>query len=317
MRWLTQDSAWVILTGLIPVALAGAVIEILVAPELVDLLTRDLAQGVASSPPYVEGVIFVSTLAICYLSLCIALLGYYCAGFARSALPRPTKLRLAATGIAAWFVFLCLLIGSSQLDLQIYSIAYGSILAIYQQAGDPVAGAMTGAVAIPGVSRHLLSVVLPTAGGVAAVCAASCHGIALVDRARTERGRAKEVVDDLVRSIMAMSGLLVGSTLLIALYLRLPASLYGVGEIADQRVSAYLDFANAVTILWGTILVLTLAALYLPHALAVRSLAGVSLGQILTASEERAPSRWGFLKKLEVAVAAVAPLLAALATTLT
>ena len=119
MRWLTQDSAWVILTGLIPVALAGAVIEILVAPELVDLLARDLAQGVASSPPYVEGVILVSTLAVCYLSLCIALLGYYGAGFARSALPRSTKLRLAATGITASFAFLCLLIGSSQLDLQI------------------------------------------------------------------------------------------------------------------------------------------------------------------------------------------------------
>ena len=317
MRWLTQDSAWVILTGLIPVALAVAVIEILVAPELVNLLARELAQGVASSPPFVEGVILVSALAICYLSLCIALLAYFCTGFARSALPRSTKLRLATTAITAWFAFLCLLIGSSQLDLQIYSIAYGAILSIYRQAGDPVAGAMTGAVAVPGVSRHLLSVVLPTAGGVAAVCAASCHGIALVDRARTERGRAKEVVDELVRSIMAMSGLLVGSTLLIALYLRLPARLYAGGEIADQRVSAYLDFANAVTILWGTILVLTLAALYLPHALAVRSLAGVRLGQLLTASEERVSSHWGLLKKVEVAVAAVAPLLAALATTLT
>ena len=117
--------------------------------------------------------------------------------------------------------------------------------------------------------------------------AASCHGFALVDRARTERARAKEVVDDLVRSIMAMGGLLVGSTLLIALYLRLPASLYGVGDIADQRVSAHLNFANAVTILWGTILVLALAALYLPHALAVRSLAGIRLVQILTASEAK------------------------------
>ena len=110
MRWVTQDSAWMILTGLIPVGLAVAVIEILVAPELIDLLSSDLAQGVTSRPSYVEGVIFVPTLTICYFSLCIALLVFLCTGFARSALPRSTKLRLAGAGVAAWFVFQCLLI---------------------------------------------------------------------------------------------------------------------------------------------------------------------------------------------------------------
>lgn len=105
-------------------------------------------------------------------------------------------------------------------------------------------------------------------------------------------------MDDFVHSIMAMSGLLVGSTLPIALSLRLPASLYGVGEVADQRVSSDPDFANAVTILWRTIVVLALAAVCPPRALAVRPLAEVRLGQILTAREERVSPHWALLKNL-------------------
>lgn len=124
--------------GLIPVALAGALIEILVAPELVDLLARDLEQGIGFITTKCGGVILVSMLQ------------FVTTRSASRSWPRSAKLRLASAAIAAWFAFLRSLTGASQLDLQIHSIAYGSILGTYRRAGAPVAGAMTGAVALPG-----------------------------------------------------------------------------------------------------------------------------------------------------------------------
>lgn len=55
----------------------------------------------------------------------------------------------------AWFH--AVLAGLGAVDLQLYSIAYDSIVRIYQQAGGPVAAAMTGDVGPLGVSRHLIS----------------------------------------------------------------------------------------------------------------------------------------------------------------
>ena len=53
------------------------------------------------------------------------------------------------------------LAGLGVVDLQLYSIAYESIVRIYEQAGGPVAAAMTGEVGPLGVSRHLISILLP------------------------------------------------------------------------------------------------------------------------------------------------------------
>ena len=72
-----------------------------------------------------------------------------------------------------------------------------------------------------------LSILLPVAFGVAAVCAGSCHAAAIVESARGrddgDRGQAaRDAADRLVHSLVAMSALLVGSTLLLTLYFRLP-----------------------------------------------------------------------------------------------
>lgn len=74
--------------------------------------------------------------------------------------------------------------------------------------------------------------------GVAAVCAGSCHAAAIVEAARAgdegDRGQAaRDAADRLVHSLVAMSALLVGSTLLLTLYLRLTQALYAAGEAAS------------------------------------------------------------------------------------
>ena len=324
MRWLAGHSEWKLLVGVVPAALAVVTVEVLVGPEVVELLVDQLLQGVDAQPRFARGMIMMSALTVSYVALCLALLAYYCGGVGASPLPADRKRRLAVAGIGAWIGFHAVLAGLAVVDLQLYSIAYDSIVRIYQQAGGPVAAAMTGDVGPLGVSRHLVSILLPVAFGVAAVCAGSCHAAAIVEGAREgdegdegARGQsARDAADRLVHSLMAMSALLVGSTLLLTLYFRLPQALYLAGEAAPPGGAEYVDFANVVSIFWGIVMTLTLVAVYAPHAVALRSHAPVPLGELLQQGAESGALYSGLAKRAEVVVSALAPLLAALTTQL-
>ena len=204
--------------------------------------------------------------------LCLALLGYSCLGSARNALSAQTRWTVGSAGIASWVVFHAVLLGLGAFDLRLFSVTYDSLVQFYEPAKSPVARAMTGHMLVPGDSRHLASILLPASVGAAAVCAGACHAIATVQGGRAGKRRAEQAVDRLLHGFMAMSGLLVGSTLLLALSIRLPAGLYGTGEMADTRVAEYLELANTVSVFRGIVFTLTLVAVYAPHVLALRSL---------------------------------------------
>ena len=261
---------------------------------------------------FVRGLVLMSTFVACYVAVCLALLGYFSVGFARSALPAGSKRAVAGAGIVSWIAFHAVLAGLGSLDLRLFSIAYDSLVAIYEQAGDPVAAAMTGDALDPGISRHLASILLPASAGVATVCAGSCHAIAIVHEAKPGQTKPEEAVNRLFHGFMAMSGLLVASTLLLTLSFRLPAALYGTGEAAEARIAEYLGFANVLSAFWGAVFSLTLVAVYARHTLALRSLSGIPLGQFLSRAFETGSSVKGVVQKTEVAVSTVAPLLAAL-----
>ena len=322
VRWLAEHSEWKLLVVVVPALLSVLTVELLVGPELVELLVGRMAQGVDAQPRFARGMIMMSALTVSYVALCLALLAYYCNGVAASALPASRKRRAAVVGITTWIVFHAVLVGLSVFDLQLYSVAYDSIVRIYQQAGGPVAAAMTGDAGLPGASRHLISILLPVAFGVAVVCAGSCQAGAIVEGARgadrsDDGGQtARDALDRLIHGMIAMSALLVASTLLLALYFRLPQALYGAGEAASALGAEYLDFANVVSIFWGVVMTLTLVAVYAPHAVALRSLASVPLGQLLEKGTEGGAFYSGLVKRAEVVVSALAPLLAALTTQL-
>ncbi|MCY3842036.1 MAG: hypothetical protein OXH69_00690 [Acidobacteria bacterium] len=321
MHWLAGHSEWRLLVGVVPAVLAVLTVELLVGPEVVEFLVGRLVQGVEAQPRFARGMIMMSALTVGYVALCLALLAYYCGGVGASPLPADRKRRLAVAAVAAWIGFHAVLAGLGAVDLQLYSIAYDSVVRIYEQAGGPVAAAMTGDAWSLGVSRHLISILLPVAFGVAAVCAGSCHAAAIVEGARGrddgERGQAaRDAADRLVHSLVAMSALLVASTLLLTLYFRLPQALYAAGEAAPAGGAEYVDFANVVSIFWGIVMTLTLVAVYAPHAVALRSHAPVPLGELLQQGAETSALYSGAAKKAEVVVSALAPLLAALTTQL-
>ena len=309
---LRKHPEWTILTGLIPVALAAGIFEILVDPELVNLLVSDLGRGLGFAAPFVQELLMMSTLTVCYVVLCLALLGYFSVGFARSALSAQTKWTVGSAGIASWIGFHAVLVGLSAFDLRLFSVTYDSLVQFYERAGSPVAEAMTGHMLAPGISRHLASILLPASIGVAAVCAGACHAIATVQQARAGTRKPEQAVDRLLHGFMAMSGLLVGSTLLLTLSFRLPAGLYGTGEMADTRIAEYLEFADTVSVFWGVVFTLTLVAVYAPHVLALRSFSEMSLSQMLNKGLESGLLNESWVKKTEVAVSALAPLIAAL-----
>ena len=58
---------------------------------------------------------------------------------------------------------------------------------------------------------------------------------------------------------------------------------------------------------WGAVLALTLVAVFPPHALALRSLSGIALGQLLSTAFETGCSVKGVVQKTKVAVSTVAP----------
>ena len=161
----------------------------------------------------------------------------------------------------------------------------------------------------PGISRHLASILLPASVGVGAVCAGTCHAIATVQEARAGKRKAEQALDRLRRGFMAMSGLFVGSTLLLTLPFRLPAGLYRTGETADARITEHLRFADTVSGFWGIVFMLTLVAVYAPHVLAPRSLSEASLGEMLSKGLESDSLSQGLVKKTEVAMSTLAPLL--------
>jgi len=321
VRWLNEHSEWKLLFGMVPALLSVVTVELLVGPEVVELLIGRLVQGVDAQPQFARGMIMMSALTVGYVALCLALLAYYCNGVAASALPANRKRRVAVAGIAIWVLFHAVLAGLSVFDVQLYSIAYHSISQVYQQAGGPVAAAMTGDAGLLGVPRHLISILFPVAFGAAAVCAGSCHAAVIVEGARrggqSDRTEAAgNALDRLVHGLIAMSALLVGSTLLLTLYFRLPQTLYGAGEAASTVGAEFLDFANVASMFWGVVMTLTLVAVYAPHAMALRSLAPVSLDQLLRKGEEGSAAYVGLVKRAEVLVSALAPLLAALSTQL-
>ena len=219
---------------------------------------------------------------------------------------------MGSAWIASWVAFDVLPVGLSTLDLRLISITYDSLVQFYERTGTPVAGAMIGDMLVPGISRHLASILLPASVGVATVCAGACHAIVTVQEARAGERNTKQSVDRLLHGFMAISGLLVGSTPLLTLSLRLPAGLYGTGEAADARIAEYFGFANTVSVLWGVVFTLTLVAVYAPHVLALRTHSELSLSQILSKGLESGASYQSMVKKKEVAVSTFAPLLAAL-----
>jgi len=316
VRWIGQHSEWTILTGFVPAALAIAVFEVLIDPELVGILIDDLGRGLDSVPSFVRGLVLMSTVVACYVAVCLALLGYFSVRFARSALPAASKRAVAGAGIVSWIAFHAVLAGLASLDLRLFSIAYDSLVAIHEPDGNPVAAAMTGDALGAGISRHLASILLPASAGVAAVCAGSSHAIAIVQEAKSGETKPEEAVNRLLHGFMAMSGLLVASTLLLTLSFRLPAALYGTGEGAEARIAEYLGFANVLSLFWGAVFTLTLVAVYAPHGLALRSLSGMPLGQFLSKAFETGSSVKGLVQNTEVAVSTVAPFLAALAASL-
>lgn len=321
MRWPTERSEWKLLVGVVPALLSVVTVELLVGPEVVELLVGRLVQGVDAQPQFARHMILMSGLTACYVTLCIALFAYDCNGVATSGLPVARKRRMAVAGILTWVSFHAVLVSLSFFDLQLYSIAYDSIVKIYREAGDPVAAAMTGDVGLPGLSRHLISILFPVAFGAAAVCSGSCHATAIVEgaRRRDQEDRdeaARDALERLVHCLIAMSTLLVASTLLLTLYFRLPQALYGAGELASTVRVEYLDFANVASIFWGIVMTLTLVAVYLPHAMTLRSISPRPLGQLLQEEAEGNAFYSGVVKKAEVVVSALAPLMAALATQL-
>ncbi|MXZ70930.1 MAG: hypothetical protein F4Z04_05405 [Acidobacteria bacterium] len=299
---------WLPLVGLFPSFLALAVIESHVHPRMVEYWVGDLVRDLGSNARFAQGLFVTSTVVACYIAVCCALLAYFCLGITRSSLPRARKKELAWTAVVLWIGFHGLLYGLTFLDLQLFDIAYGALVQVYGAAGSPVTESMTGPMVIPFLSRHLLSVLIPTAMAVAAVCAGSCHAVAIVESAGPDEGDAGKATTSLLHSLMAMSGLLVASSVLITVYFHLPAKLYASSEAA----SAYRDFAGAVSAFWGAILTLTLVAVYVPPAVGLRSLAGVPLSQLLNTGLDRTSVFLGSLKKSEAVVAALAPFLASL-----
>ena len=75
VRRIGQHSEWTILTGFLPAALAIAVFEVLIDPELVSILVDDLGRGLDSVPSFVRGLVLMSTFVACYVAVCLALLG--------------------------------------------------------------------------------------------------------------------------------------------------------------------------------------------------------------------------------------------------
>ena len=128
--------------------------------------------------------------------------------------------------------------------------------------------------------------------------------------------RVAKALDDLLCRRIARSGLVVASTLLVTLYFRLPAALYGLGFSAARHIEEFLDSANVVSVFWSMVLTLTLAAVYAPQAMDLRSLVSVQLGQLLNTWADAGSRLSVLVKKTEAAVSTLAPVLVAVTTNL-
>ena len=100
MRWLDEHSEWKLFFGMVPALLSVVTVELLVGPEVVELLIGRLVQGVDAQPQFAQGMIMMSALTAGYVALCLVLLAYYCNGVATSALPTNRKRQVAVAGIA-------------------------------------------------------------------------------------------------------------------------------------------------------------------------------------------------------------------------
>ena len=323
MRWLDEHSEWKLLFGMVPALLSVVTVELLVGPEVVELLIGRLVQGVDAQPQFARRHDYDVRA---HGRLCRALprstLAYYCNGVAASTLPTNRKRSVAAAGIATWVLFHVVLAGLSFLDVQLYFHSLPLDLAGLPSGRRRRGGGHDRRCGLAGRSPppdfDSLSGRIWSRGGLRRFLSRHRHR----REAPGEETRVIAPRPQVMRwiawshGLIAMSALLVGSTLLLTLYFRLPQTLYGAGEAASTVGAEFLDFANVASMFWGVVMTLTLVAVYAPHAMALRSVAPVPLDQLLRKGEEGSAAYVGLVKRAEVLVSALAPLLAALTTQL-
>lgn len=211
---------------------------------------------------YLEGLLAYGSAALLHLSLCAAAIGYFATRIRD--LPRPVRAR--AWRVVGLLLVALVIIGAvTRLDpeLTALQLSYRNTCELLSMAGAAVhllpATCQGGP---PSVLMALASV--PTiAGLIAAAFAAALASSAADPLPETEgawRAGFTRHIRTLQHAFYALSAVLITSTVTIMLFLMLPVAI-----AADPATTAALtSYAHAMTVFWGTVFTLTLAAIFAP-----------------------------------------------------
>lgn len=179
--------------------------------------------------------------------------------------PRSRPFTLAGIAVAALFVA-ALPLAAIRFSGNAVELTYG----VYQSFFDEVkaAPAFTTAV-IGGLTPLHLGLLLPSAFGIVAVAMMSAAAnaqlrlfrLVVEGRVHKQVARIRQIHDRLKRCLYALGMVLVTSTVAASLFLHLPARLAAEKDSVEAPLLArFSSFASELSILWGLVFTLTLAA---------------------------------------------------------
>ncbi len=256
---------------------------------MIDMTTKQLKCCLSPDPDFTAEVLKFSGISLCYIALCIAITTYFIYLIYKTDCDKKSRIGWFVLNSVIWVLIWWILY--SELEKPITSATSGVIDEIYRKVGQTATSSWTHV-----CQRNILH--YPVRGfGLAAVWFGALAAAMIAASASMGDGdKINSARTQLLHSMIAMTVLLVASTVLIVLSLHNHHPLY-----EDEAVLEKFDnFADSIGVFWGSIFTTILAGIFVPHIFRLQTSISNS-------------TKWNseFSQNLEMVLATLAPLIAA------
>ena len=296
-NWTREKVELSVLFGGAPLLIAMVSVHFLVDQSMIDMTTKKLKMCLNTDPEFTAELLKSSGISLCYIALCIAIIAYFIHLIYKTEGDKKACLIWfcfnVSIGALIWWILYC------ELEKPITSATSGVIDEIYRKVEKTATSNWTRV-----GQRNILYYTL-RGFGLATVLLGAFTAMMIVASTSTRNGeKIYSPRSLLLHSMIAMTVLLVASTVLIVLSLHNHHPLY-----EDEAVLEKFDnFADAISVLWGSIFTTILAGIYVPHIFRLQK----TISNCKAQHQGRSDSNKQFFQNLQMVLATLAPLIAAI-----
>ena len=301
---------------MLPLILSVVVVELFYDPKMLKHVSKNILanlqvaiyRSVSEVDGVLEHILEVAGITVVYISVCVALIAYFCSDTSRLCMCSCKKAAIRNAGFLTFLLFFASVYLLSYCDLVIYKVTYHLLRDVYAKAETIVGVGKSMVSTIGCIPRYLIFIILPMIFGVFTVCAGSCHAITMTERVRAKEIQAGSALNSLLHGLMAMSIVLVLSTILVVTNWQIPMPLFGS---SGNRLEPFVRISQATSVFWGAVFTSTIIAVYGPQMIRLTQVANQDLRYIVNSEFGNIGTIRTTVKGVETVVSIIGPLLAA------